>query len=199
MKRWYSLRYGPPKTITVPVEIAKGPDTYRGWIRVPFPVLQILGLTVGAYVRIRRGPHTIYTQVQVRIDTSDAIEMDDCYLRTLALPLLKREETQLTFWDGGLPARWRTLSSHPNDVVRLSLSLGILSVTLGALSVFLTATPWPRSVEFWLAVLLFVVGSILALAMSASKHVGADVSLRSAEPREADQPTSASEEKERPR
>jgi len=101
--------------------------------------------------------------------------MDDCYLRSLGLPVKKRsDDIELIIQEGGLLARWRALSSHPDDVVRLSLALGVLSVTLGLSGALLAiGLSIGHGGVTGISAVLFATGIGLALHVAMSKHVGA--------------------------
>jgi len=110
---------------------ASAADIDKGWIRISHDLRR--GLPERCYVRVSVGKRKVLCQIRGTPGKQGVIKVDYHYRRMLSLSIRKKNAT-LRIKRVSFLGRLGALASHPDDVVRNGIALGLLSVGLGALA-----------------------------------------------------------------
>jgi hypothetical protein len=111
---------------------------HKGWIIVSENLRK--GIPNGAYIKLMVGNKKIFCQVRGTPGKNGRVEINEWYRNELGWTD-PPDEAELVINQVGLLGRIRAWSSHPEDIVRVGVGLGMISVGLGLLSVVLALTP----------------------------------------------------------
>jgi len=130
----------PKKVIKLksPISLANKDDEHKGWIRVSENLRK--GIRNGAYVKIEAYKRKAYCQIRGTPKKEGRIEINEWYRNALGWTD-PPEGIELIIKEVGLSGRLHAFSSHPDDIVRIGVGLGIISVGLGLLSVVMASLP----------------------------------------------------------
>lgn len=142
-------------------------DMYKGWIRVSEDLREDIPNRV--YVRVIANNRKVYCQIRGTPGKAGLVEINEWYRNALGWTD-PPNEAELTIEEVGLLGRISAWSSHPDDIVRVAIGLGMISVGLGLLSTLRAYFPpiirlmTSNSLfEFIGGIVLFVVGLFLIL------------------------------------
>ena len=111
-------------------------DVHKGWIRVSQELDLRKGIANGAYVKVSANNRIVYCQIRGTPGKAGRVEINEWYRNTLGWTDLPNEEIELTVKKVGF-RRIVAFAQHPDDIVRVGIGLGMISVGLGILSIIL--------------------------------------------------------------
>ncbi len=114
-------------------------DVHKNWIRVSEDLRD--GIPNGAYAKVIANKKKIYCQSRGTPGKAGQIEINEWYRNALGWTDPPTGKVEMTIKEVGLLGRIKAWSSHPEDIVRIGIGLGMISVGLGALSVVLSVLP----------------------------------------------------------
>ena|GEM_PF-1759883 len=131
------------KVIYLKVRICKArPDEmHKGWIRISKSMRE--DIQNGSYVQIIAKGGKVYCQIRGEPKTAGWVEMNEWYRNLLGWTELPSEEVELTIKKVS-PFSHRRIdawAAHPDDVVRVGIALGMISISLGLISAFVAVFP----------------------------------------------------------
>ncbi len=112
--------------------LANKNDERKGWIRVSKNLRGII--SDRAYVKVKVYKRKVYCQIRGTPKKEGRIEINEWYRNALGWTDPPKE-AELSIEEVGFLGRLHAFSSHPDDIVRIGIALGTLSVGLGLLSV----------------------------------------------------------------
>ena len=121
------------------ISLANKGDEHKNWIRVSENLRK--GIPNGAYVKIEAYKRKVYCQIKGTPNKEGRIEINEWYRNALGWTDPPKRIIELTIKETGLLGRLHAFSSHPDDIVRIGIGLGIISVGLGLLSVVIAFLP----------------------------------------------------------
>ena len=118
-------------------------EMHDGWIRISEDLRG--NINSGVYVQVKANNQTIYCQVRGTPKEFGIVRMNEWYRTLLGWPgdNPPTEEIEFTIQETGLRGKMKALTTHPSDITRVSFGLGLISISLGLLSV-LQASFLPR-------------------------------------------------------
>ena len=125
----------------VRVYIADPDDKHKGWIRVSQELDLRKGIPNGAYVKVSANNRKVYCQIRGTPEKAGRVEINEWYRNALGWTDTPNEEIELTVKKVGF-RRIVAFAQHPDDIVRVSIGLGMISVGLGILSIILAFSIW---------------------------------------------------------
>jgi hypothetical protein len=118
--------------------VARKDDERKGWIRVSKNLRGII--SDRAYVKVKVYKRKVYCQIRGTPNREGRIEINEWYRNALGWTDPPKE-VELSIEEVGLLGRLHAFSSHPDDIVRVGIALGTLSVGLGLLSIIMALLP----------------------------------------------------------
>lgn len=113
-------------------------DVHKGWIRISDDLRN--DIPNGAYVKIITDNRKVYCQIRGTPKRVARVEINEWYRNALGWSE-PPNEAELTIKEVGFFGRIHAWSSHPNDITRFGIALGIISVGLGLLGTILAILP----------------------------------------------------------
>jgi len=141
-------------------------DMYKGWIRLSDDLRN--GIQSGTYVQLIANRRKVCCLIRGTPGKAGRIEMNEWYRNTLGWSD-PPNEAELTIKEVGTFRRIGAWSRHPDDIVRVGIGVGMISVGLGLLSIvsvsFLPATRLMVSTHFIGGLACVVIEAILTLVV----------------------------------
>ena len=157
----------------VRVYIADPDDKHKAWIRVSQELDLRKGIPNGAYVKVSANNRKVYCQIRGIPEKAGRVEINEWYRNALGWTDTPNEEIELTVKKVGF-RRIVAFAQHPDDIVRVSIRLGMISVGLGILSIILAFSISVTGIASWVfylvlgptALMLVVMGFYILLGKS---------------------------------
>ena len=120
------------------VSSSKEIDTHSPWIRVSDDLRG--GIRNGTYIQINANGKKAYSQIRGIQGEKGRVEMNEWYRNILGWDDLPGE-VELHIKEADMLGKIRAWKSHPDDIVRIGIGLGMIGIGLGLLSIDLTLFP----------------------------------------------------------
>jgi hypothetical protein len=148
-------------------------EMHKGWIRISKELDLRKGIPNGAYVIVSANNRKVYCQIRGTLEKAGCVEMNEWYRNALGWTDTPNEEIELTVKKVGF-RRIVAFAQHPDDIVRVSIGLGMISVGLGILSIILAFSISVTGIASWVfylvlgptALMLVVMGFYILLGKS---------------------------------
>ena len=139
IRRLCWFRPKPKVSIRARISQARAEETHSGWIRVS----KELRVTIpnGAYVKVSANARTVYCQIRGTPGVTGAVSINEWYRNALGWEDLPPSETELRIRRVCLLGRIHAWSFHPDDMVRVGVAIGLISLGLGILSLVMAFLP----------------------------------------------------------
>jgi len=137
-------------------------DVHKGWIRVSEDLRG--DIPNGAYVQVIANNNKVCCQVRGTPNEIGCVRIAEWYRNVLGWTEPPSSEIELEIKEVGLLGRINAWSLHPDDIVRVAIALGIISVGLGLLGVilaFLTAADVMGIVSLFVGLALIPIVTLL--------------------------------------
>ena len=121
------------------VSPAEPDDVHKGWIRVSDDLRN--GVPNGAYIKVIANNRKVYCQVRGTPGKARRVEINEWYRNIFGWTDPPNEVIEFTIKEVCSFGRIRAWSLHPDDIVRVGIGLGIISVGLGSLSMIMAILP----------------------------------------------------------
>jgi len=146
--------------VNAPLKKASQEDVNRGWIRISEELRG--GISSRAYVEVEANNRKIWCQVLGTPGEHGCVKMSEWYREFLGWTELPVENVHLTLREVGRGCMIKAWSYHPDDIVRVGICLGFISMALGLLSCIFAFVPMIPDRGFWLPT---VVAALVSLSV----------------------------------
>lgn len=112
-------------------------DMHKGWIRISEELDLRNGIRNMAYVKVSANNRKVYCQIRGTPEKAGRVEINEWYRNAFGWTDPPDEEVELTLKKVGVIWKIAAFAQHPDDIVRIGIGLGIISVGLGLTGVIL--------------------------------------------------------------
>ena len=136
-------------------------DMHKGWIRISQELDLRKGIRNMAYVKVSANNRKVYCQIRGTPEKAGRVEMNEWYRNALGWTDPPDEEVELTIEKVSFFRRICAFAQHPDDIVRVGIGLGMISVGLGILSIILAFSISVTGIASWVFYLILGLAALM--------------------------------------